>query len=66
MVPAAKCEQRRQEGGDGGGGGALQLPLMRVHDESLLPDPHLFLDPGYTGTIANHLALSLSRAVRLN
>lgn len=40
--------------------------LMWVHDESLLPDPHLFLEAGYTGTIANHFALSLSKVARLN
>lgn len=52
---------RKEEGGK-----ALRHTLMWVHDESLLPDPHLFIEPGYTRTIANHLALSLSRVARLN
>lgn len=39
---------------------------MWVRDESLLPDPRLFLELGYIGTIANHFALSLSRVAGPN
>lgn len=65
MVLTATWEQRRWRGG-GGEGSTAAHTLMWVHDESLLPDPHLFLEAGYTGTIANHFALSLSKVARLN